>query len=336
MRNMRWRDQLCQKQLDLLQPFDNEIGIPRAHWLEGLCAWLRLYERRPRCFKTTVGLNKAELEEHLQYRRCIDVRRLLKENALSQRHLDMLEPFRYKFHLCNSTSELKRRAWLEDTCAWLRLYKRSPCYIGKDANLNETELQEQLQYRRCNHVRTLMRRSALSKEHLDVLQPVLKVIQPSNAELVRTAWLEDLCAWLRLHKRRPRWFRTQVGLNQTELQEKLQHRRCSEVRKLLRRNALSKEQLDVLQPFQSKIEARSPSRAADRRSRADWLEDLCDWLRFHGRRPRAFGTLLDFAIFLCPFLILVLQWFPFSEHMSNKLTLLFAGVLSLAKEQTRN
>ena len=292
VRRLHRRNELSQKQLDMLQPFWNEIQISttavekRTAWVEDLCAWLRLHKRRPHRFRAKGGcLNSTELEERLQYQRCESVVRLRRRNELSQEHLHMLQPFE------NETG-LQCTHWLGDLCAWLRLHERRPRRLRAKVGLNQTELEELVQYGRCSRVRKLHRRNELSQQQLDMLQPLWSKIQldTTAVEAKRTAWVEDLRAWLRIHKRCPRHFERQAKLNGTELQEKLQYERCTRVRRLLRTNALSEEHLNMLQPFRSRIEAGNPSRAAGRLPRADWLEDLCDWLQFHRRRPRPLGT----------------------------------------------
>ena len=293
------RGKLGQKHFDMLQPVWHEIEplcpiarLTQTAWLEELIAWLQLRKRKPRHLEGRLDLNQSELEERTQYRRCSLVRRLLRRNDLNEGQLDMLQPYLTIIQPPTSFAEAKRTAWLEVLCAWLRLHRRRPYHFQRRVGLNESELEERMQYGRCWQVGRLRGKNQLNQEQLDMLQPFLHLIQPatSAAETKRTAWLKDLCAWLHLHKRRPYHFERAFGLNKTEREEYLQYRRCVKVRGLLRRNALSKEQLDMLQPFRSKIETREPNRAAGRRPRADWLEDLCDWLQFHRRRPRPFGT----------------------------------------------
>ena len=296
VRALRRKDQLSQKHVDMLQPVWNDFllgtsdaELKRTAWIEQLLAWLRLHKRRPRRLHTKVHLNEAEKEEQLYYFRCKLVGKLHHREKLDQNHVDMLQPVWHQMQPLFSTARLKQTTWLEDLCAWLKLHKRRPYHFEGRPSLNETELEEQLQYRRCSQVRKLRRRKELSQKQLDILQPFEKELELQRSP----SWLEDLCTWLRLHKRRPYHFEGKPALNESEVEERLQYWRCSAVRKLLRRHALSKEQLDMLQPFRTQIEAQGPSRAVGRRPREDWLEDLCDWLRFHRRRPRRLGTEIE-------------------------------------------
>lgn len=209
------------------------------------------------------------------------------KNQLSQKQQDMLQPFWNEFLLDTSHLELKRTACVEKMCAWLRIQKRRPHQLQRKASSSEAEREEQSQYARWAKVRSLYRRNQLSPKQLNMLQPFLNelLLDTSQAELRQTACVEQLCSWLRIHKRRPRPIRSKACLNEAEREEQLQYARWTKVRNMQRRDQLGQKQLAVLQPFASEIGV----------PRTNWLESLCAWLNLHGRRPRCFQVSIGLA-----------------------------------------
>ena len=290
LRKLLRKNAFSQERMNMLQPILSEIepytsadsvSLRRSAWLDDLHSWLRLHKRRPRYFASRTGLNKTELEEKRQYRRCQKLRALLQQNTLSQEIRGRLQP------VWNHIQQ-QRAEWMEDLCAWLRLHKRRPHRFGTRIHLSKTELRERLQYVRRATLRKLIQENKLSQEQLDMLQPFWELLKPSTStQASRSVWLKDLCAWLHVHKRRPRRFQGRVDLNKTQLVERRQCMRCMELRKLLRENKLGQEHLEILQPFLDLIKPRNSTEAL-LLSRSVWLEELCSWLRSHKRRPRCF------------------------------------------------
>ena len=177
----------------LQPPISARPRLQQANWLEELCAWLRCHKRRPYHFEERVGLNETEVEERLQYRRCAEARKLHRKNKLSQSQLGMLQPFENEIGL-------RRLHGLQGLLAWTQHHKRRPRSMQTKVGLNETELEEQLQYRRWAKVRSLYRKNQLTQKQRDMLQPLWNeiLLDDSCAELKRTTCVEKLCAWLRV------------------------------------------------------------------------------------------------------------------------------------------
>ena len=284
VRKLARQGRLSPEQLDMLKPFWAYISVQhvqkeRNEWLEELCAWLRHHKRKPRCLESCIGNNETELEENKQWRRCSAVRKLARQGRLSPEQLDMLKPFWAYISVQHVQKE--RNEWLEELCAWLRHHKRKPRCLESCIGNNETELEENKQWRRCSAVRKLARQGRLSPEQLDMLKPFWAYISVQDVQNERNEWLEELCAWLRHHKRKPRCLESCIGNNETELEERRQTRRCKAVRALARQGSLSQEQLAMLEPFWAYISVQDVHK-----ERGEWLEKLCAWLRHHKRKPR--------------------------------------------------
>ncbi|CAJ1422345.1 unnamed protein product [Effrenium voratum] len=251
-----------------------------SRWLEELLAWLRVHKRKPRN-----GLSKAEEEEKRNYRRYERVRKLVRQERLSQEQLELLQPF---WAIIFPNGMLTRKeAWLEELCAWLRVHKRKPRWFAAKDGLSEAEAEENRQSRGFSRVQRKAQEKRLSQQQLEMLRPFWATILPDDSLTRQKVWLEELCAWLNLHKRKPRWLASTAQLNETEEEESRQRRRYDRVQRLAQQKSLCQWQLDMLQPFWATL---FPKDSLTLPRRKTWLDELCSWLRLHERRPRFFAT----------------------------------------------
>ncbi|CAJ1331156.1 unnamed protein product [Effrenium voratum] len=110
-------------------------------------------------------------------------------------------------------------------------------------------------------------RGRLSQEQLEMLEPFWVYISATGVEERRAVCLEELCAWLRHHKRKPRYFALCAGLNESELEE----------------------QLAMLEPFWAYISVPDVHKDVHKEG-SKWLKELCAWLLQHKRKPRYFDS----------------------------------------------
>ncbi|OLQ08779.1 hypothetical protein AK812_SmicGene7698 [Symbiodinium microadriaticum] len=153
------------------------------------------------------------------------------------------------------------RGWLINLCAWLQSAGRRPRYDVKEERLHAHRFKQA----RKHWLRNTL--NAAEKELIRSAYPGLAVEKLPN----RMSWLalQDLCAWMSTHQRRPQQLSEDVV-------ERRQSLRLSRTLKRLREGKLSKAESELL-------------RDALQNTVRPWLPIMVAWVRFYERLPRLFA-----------------------------------------------